>query len=61
MVANRKEDVSRRNITLHPDTYSKLDTLLLEMMQERKNPKMSRNEVVEALMEEHYEKRGKRS
>ena len=58
MVANRKEDVSRRNITLHPETYDKLDTFLLELIQKTKDPKTSRNDAIEALLEEHT-KRGK--
>jgi hypothetical protein len=52
----RKDDVERRNVTLHLDTYAKLDKYLLELMQNRNSPKLSRNDAIEALLEEHYSK-----
>jgi hypothetical protein len=56
MIQRRKDDVERRNVTLHPDTYAKLDKYLLELMQKRNSPKLSRNDAIEALLEEHYSK-----
>ena len=59
MVANRKEDVSRRNITLHPETYERLDKFLFELATKTRNLKTSRDEAINALLDEHYGKRGK--
>lgn len=56
MVAKRKEDVDRQNITLHQNTYAKLDKFLLELMQRKHDPKISRNDAIEALLEEHNER-----
>jgi len=56
MSKKRKQDVDRRNITLHSDTYAKLDKYLLEIMQQRNDLKLSRNDAIEALLEEHYTK-----
>lgn len=60
MVANRKEDVDRRNITLHPETYERLDKFLFELAQKKGDLKVSRNDAIEALLDEHYQKGAKR-
>lgn len=54
MAQKRKSDVSRRNITLQIATYSKLDKYLLELMQKRNKTKLSLNDAIKALLEEHY-------
>lgn len=56
MAQKRKPDVSRRNITLQIATYTKLDKYLLELMQKRNATKLSLNDAIEALLEEHYAK-----
>ena len=59
MAAKRKEDVRKRNITVHLPTYEKLDKFLFELAQKKHDLKVSREDAIEALLEEHYSKSGR--
>jgi hypothetical protein len=56
MAQKRKKGVDRRNVTLHIETYDRLDKFLLGLMQERNKTKVSMNDAIEALLDEHYSK-----
>jgi hypothetical protein len=59
IVAGEKEEVGRRNITLHFETYERLDKYLFELAQRKRVLKVSRNDAIETLLDEHYQKREK--
>jgi hypothetical protein len=54
MVKPRKEDTDYRNVRLNIDTYNKLDRYLLELMQKRGDRRLSFDEAIKSLIEDHY-------
>jgi hypothetical protein len=51
MVKPRKDDTDYR---LYIDTYNKLDRYLLELMQKRGDRRLSFDEAIKSLIEDHY-------
>jgi hypothetical protein len=54
MVKPRKDDTYYRNVRLDIDTYNKLDRYLLELMQKRGDRRLSFDEAIKSLIEDHY-------
>jgi hypothetical protein len=54
MVKPRKDDTDYRNVRLDIDTYNKLDRYLLELMQKRGDRRLSFDEAIKSLIEDHY-------
>ena len=54
MVKPRKDDTDYRNVRLYIDTYNKLDRYLLELMQKRGDRRLSFDEAIKSLIEDHY-------
>jgi hypothetical protein len=54
MVKPRKDDTDYRNVRLDIDTYNKLDRYLLELIQKRGDRRLSFNEAIKSLIEDHY-------
>jgi len=52
----RSQSVKYRNIRLTIETYERLDNYRLELMQQKKDTRISLNETVATLLEEHYSK-----
>jgi hypothetical protein len=44
---------ARRNVVLKTETHSRLKQFLLELQNEHKNPNMSMDDAVNALLDEH--------
>ena len=57
MVKPRKDDTNYRNVRLYIDTYNKLDRYLLELMQKRGDRRLSFDEAIKSLIEDHYSDR----
>ena len=58
MARERKEGVDFRNVRLSIETYNKLDTYLLEIIQKKGDRRLSLDDAVKSLMENYY-KRGR--
>jgi hypothetical protein len=43
-----------RNVRLYIDTYNKLDRYLLELMQKRGDRRLSFDDAIKTLIEDHY-------
>jgi hypothetical protein len=54
MVKPRKDDTDYRNVRLYIDTYNKLDGYLLELMQKRGDRRLSFDDAIKTLIEDHY-------
>ena len=54
MVKLRKDDIDYRNVRLYIDTYNKLDRYLLELMQKRGDRRLSFDDAIKTLIEDHY-------
>jgi hypothetical protein len=54
MVKPRKDDTDYRNVRLNIDTYNKLDRYLLELIQKRGDRRLSFDEAIKSLIEDHY-------
>jgi hypothetical protein len=54
MVKPRKDDTDYRNVRLYIDTYNKLDRYLLELMQKRGDRRLSFDDAIKTLIEDHY-------
>jgi hypothetical protein len=54
MVKPRKDDMDYRNVRLYIDTYNKLDRYLLELMEKRGDRRLSFDEAIKSLIEDHY-------
>jgi hypothetical protein len=54
MVKLKKDDIDYRNVRLYIDTYNKLDRYLLELMQKRGNRRLSFDDAIKTLIEDHY-------
>jgi hypothetical protein len=54
MVKPRKDDMDYRNVRLYIDTYNKLDRYLLELMQKRGDRRLSFDDAIKTLIEDHY-------
>lgn len=54
MVKPRKDDTDYRNVRLYIDTYNKLDRYLLELVQKRGDRRLSFDEAIKSLIEDHY-------
>jgi hypothetical protein len=55
MVRPRK-NVSKRNIALRIETYERLERFLLELMRKRGTARVTFDEAINALLDEHEEK-----
>jgi hypothetical protein len=60
MVKPRKDDTDYRNVRLYIDTYNKLDRYLLELMQKRGDRRLSFDEAIKSLIEDHYSGRSEK-
>ncbi len=49
----RKSEVKKRNVVLKLETYERLQRYLLKLIQERKNPKITFDEAINALLDKH--------
>jgi len=49
----RKRGVKKRNIVLRIDTYERLQKYLVELIQRRGDPRITFNEAISALLDEH--------
>jgi hypothetical protein len=56
MSKQRKQTVKYRNIRLSLDTYEELDKYLFELMQKRGERRLSLDDAVKALLDEHHSK-----
>ena len=54
MVKLKKDDIDYRNVRLYIDTYNKLDRYLLELMQKRGDRRLSFDDAIKTLIEDHY-------
>ena len=54
MVKPRKDETDYRNVRLDIDTYNKLDRYLLELMHKRGDRRLSFDEAIKSLIEDHY-------
>jgi hypothetical protein len=54
MVKPRKDDTDYRNVRLYINTYNKLDRYLLELMQKRGDRRLSFDDAIKTLIEDHY-------
>ena len=52
----RESKVKKRNIVLRMETYERLQRYLLELIQKRGNPKITFDEAINALLDEHEER-----
>jgi hypothetical protein len=52
----RESKVKKRNIVLRMETYERLQQYLLELIQKRGNPKITFDEAINALLDEHEER-----
>jgi len=53
-----RKDVSKRNVALKIETYSRLERFLLEVMKMKGSPRVTFDEAINFLLDE-YEKRGR--
>ncbi|MEM1949429.1 MAG: hypothetical protein QXO30_07505 [Candidatus Caldarchaeum sp.] len=51
-----KGKVSKRNVALKIETYNRLEKYLVELMRKRGSPRITLDEAVNALLDEHEEK-----
>ena len=51
-----RTNVSKRNIVLKIETYNRLEKFLLELMKDRESPRITFDEAVNALLEEHEDR-----
>lgn len=54
----KKETAGYRNIRLSLETYQQLDTYLLELVKTKANRRISLDNAVKSLLEEHYQGNG---
>lgn len=54
----KKETTNYRNIRLSLETYQQLDTYLLELVKTKANRRISLDNAVKSLLEEHYQGNG---
>lgn len=55
----RSNNVTGRNVKLDLDTYGRLDKFLMELILEREERKLTLNDAVSALLDEHLKQKQK--
>jgi|GEM_PF-1120462 len=53
-----ESEVKKRNVVLKMETYERLQRYLLELIQKRKTPRVTFDEAINALLDEHEGKLG---
>jgi hypothetical protein len=60
LARQRKQAVEYRNVRLSRDTYKKLDKYLIELIQKRRDRRISLDEAIKSLIEEYHSTKTKK-